>query len=192
MDATTMIVLAIVVVLAIAAVAYWQFDRSRRLRTKYGTEYERAVDETGGRRKAEAELHAREKRVHKLDIRPLSSADRSRYVEAWRRVQADFVDNPEASISHADRLLGDIMQARGYPVSDVEQRAADLSVDHPEVVEHYRTAHDIARAHEHGRAGTEGLRQAMIHYRQLFDELVGDTPPRDDRGAPEEERHVRH
>ena len=192
MDATIMMIVGTIVVLAIAAAVYWQFDRSRRLRTKYGAEYSRTVDETGGRRKAEAELHAREKRVQALDIRPLSTDDRARFIGDWRRVQAEFVDNPKAAISHADSLLGRIMQSRGYPVSDFEQRAADLSVDHADVVENYRTAHAIAEAHERGEAGTEDLRQAMIHYRELFDDLVGEPPGRGDSLDHEEQRHVRH
>jgi hypothetical protein len=188
-----MIVVGVIVVLAIAAVAYWQYDRSRKLRAKYGAEYARAVEETGGRRKAEAELHARERRVDAFDIRPLSEAERGRFIEAWRRVQTEFVDNPAAAIADADRLLGDIMQARGYPVADFEQRAADLSVEHGDVVEHYRVAHAIARAHARGEAGTEDLRQAMIHDRDLFEELVGE-PSRGGRPYvdPEGERHVRH
>jgi len=187
-----MIVVGVILVLAIAAAVYWQFDRSRRLRAKYGAEYSRTVDEAGGRRQAEAELHAREKRVHALDIRPLSSADRGRYDDAWRRVQAEFVDDPKAAITDADRLLGEIMHARGYPVADFEQRAADLSVEHADVVENYRTAHAIAEAHARGEADTEDLRQAMIHYRELFEDLVGEPPRRGDSVDQEEQRHVRH
>jgi hypothetical protein len=192
MDATSIIIVAVILVLAVAAVVYWQYDRSRRLRTKYGAEYERAVEDAGDRRKAEAELHAREKRVNAMEIRPLGGADRERFTQAWRRVQADFVDDPQAAIARADRLLGDIMQARGYPVADFEQRAADLSVDHPEVVENYRIAHEIALDHERGRAGTEDLRQAMIHFRDLFEDLVGQPSRRADGSDVEEERHVRH
>ena len=193
MDANTTLILGVLILLAVAGVVWWQIDRSRKMRDKYGAEYERAVEETGGSRaKAEAELHAREKRVQKMEIRPLSGEDRGRYFEAWRRVQAQFVDDPKTAIADADRLLGDIMQARGYPVTDFEQRAADLSVDHPEVVENYRTAHAIAQAHERGKAGTEDLRQAMIHYRELFEDLVGEPPRRGDSASRQEQRHVRH
>jgi hypothetical protein len=163
------------------------------MRGKYGVEYERAVEDTGGSRaKAEAELHAREKRVKNMDIRPLSGEDRAAYFGAWRRVQAEIVDDPKIAISDADRLLGDIMQARGYPVTDFEQRAADLSVDHPEVVENYRTAHAIALAHQRGEAGTEDLRQAMIHYRELFEDLVGEPPRQGDSASSQEQPHARH
>jgi hypothetical protein len=192
MDATSLTLLGVIVVLVVAAAIYWRYDRSKRFRDKYGAEYSRAVEETGGRRKAEAELQAREKRVQTFDIRRLSSVDRARFIESWRHVQAEFVDDPKAAIADADRLLGEVMSARGYPVVDFDQRAADLSVDYPEVVENYRTAHAIALAHQRGRAGTEDLRQAMIHYRALFEDLVGESP-RGGRPADYEERpDVRH
>jgi len=128
-----------------------------------------------------------------MEIRPLGRQDQARFVDAWRRVQADFVDNPKRAVTAADRLLGDVMATRGYPVEDFEQRSQDLSVDHPEVVENYRTAHEIALAHERGRAGTEDLRQAMIHFRALFEDLVEDpTPHRADPGSHPETDHVRH
>jgi hypothetical protein len=192
MDATTAIVVGVVLVLVIAAAVYWQYDRSRRLRARYGAEYSRAVEETGGRRKAEAELHAREKRVHDLDIRPLGGEARARYLDDWRRVQAEFVDAPETAITDADRLVGAVMQDMGYPIADFDQRAADLSVKHADVVENYRTAHAIALAHQRGQAGTEDLRQAMIHYRELFEDLVGGSPRRGPPADHQEERHVRH
>lgn len=190
MDTTTVIVIAIVVVgLAIAAAAYVQ-RRSRDLRARFGPEYERAVEERGGRMKAEAELRAREKRVETFDTRPLEPQDRAHFIERWRGVQAQFVDDPGAAITAADRLLGEVMAKRGYPVTDFEQRAADLSVDHPEVVENYRAAHAIAQQHERGEADTEDLRQAMIHCKALFEDLVG-LPNGRDRQTAREDRHAR-
>jgi type II secretory pathway pseudopilin PulG len=194
MDNTTLVIaLAVIAVLAIAAVAVWQTQKSRRLKQRFGAEYERTVEDAGDRRRAELELAAREKRVKRMEIRPLSREDRLRFIDAWRRVQAEFVDDPKGAIVDADRLLGDVMGTRGYPVSDFDQRAQDLSVDHPDVVENYRIAHDIARAHERGQAGTEDLRQAMIHFRMLFEELVEDAAPyRADSGSHPEVSHVRH
>ncbi|MDE2487250.1 MAG: hypothetical protein KGO51_07620 [Alphaproteobacteria bacterium] len=182
MDPVPLIAIGVIVLLAIAAVVYMQ-RRSRSLRERFGPEYGRAVEETGGRLKAEAELRQREKRIEKLDIRPLDPADRSRLIARWRDVQAQFVDDPGAAITAADRLLGEVMAKRGYPVVDFEQRAADLSVEHPEVVENYRAAHDIALRHERGQADTEDLRQAMIHCKTLFEDLVG-LPDGRDRGEP--------
>lgn len=177
MDTMTLVVIAAVVIVAVAALAYaMQARRSKTLRSRFGPEYERALDEVGGKRKAEAELAQREKRVEALNIKPLSVADRTRFVGAWRRIQAEFVDDPKASVAKADDLLGEVMATRGYPMSDFDQRSADLSVDHPVVVDNYRAAHDIALRHGRGEAGTEDLRQAMIHYRALFDDLVEDPP----------------
>ena len=175
MNTTSAILLAVIVLaLAGAAYLYLRDRRSRQLRSRFGPEYSRAVEETGDRGKAETRLHRREKRVESLAIHPLASEDRARYVAAWRKVQAEFVDNPKDAVTRADELLGEVMVARGYPVSDFDQRSADLSVDHPMVVQNYRAAHDIALRHQRGEAGTEELRQAMIHYRALFDELVAE------------------
>ncbi len=165
-------------VIVIAGVAAWLFFRKRRtgrLRTQFGeAEYDRAVKEDGSRRYAEAELKERTERVESLNIRPLAAGDRARFVELWRRVQARFVDGPGGAVTEADQLLRDVMSTRGYPVTDFEQRAADISVDHPLVMENYRTAHAIAVRQTQGQANTEDLRQAMIHYRTLFEELVGE------------------
>lgn len=175
MDKTTIIVIAIVViVLIIAGFLLMQRRRTEKLRSSFGPEYERAVRETGDKRKAEAELQERQKRVEKLEIRPLDPKQREGFTSEWQRVQAEFVDDPEGSIRDADILLQDVMSARGYPVKTFDQVAADLSVDHPTVVEHFRTAHDIAVRHAHGEGDTEDLRNAMINYRKLFDELVAD------------------
>jgi hypothetical protein len=131
------------------------------------------VDAKGDRAKAEADLAQREKRVEKLDIRPLEPGKRREFVSRWEGVQARFVDDPPRAVAFADALLGDVMKARGYPVTDFDQRASDISVDHPVVVEHYHKGHDIALRQERGEASTEDLRQALIHYRALFDNLVG-------------------
>jgi hypothetical protein len=169
-----LVAIAAVVVL-VGAVVVAQRRRSQKLRAHYGAEYIAAVDELGDRHKAEAELKAREKRIERLDIRPLSLEETDRYGARWRRVQADFVDDPGGAIADADALLSEVMHARGYPVSDFEQRAADLSVDHPRLVSNYRISHEVALRHARGEAGTEDLRRALIHYRDLFEELV--EPP---------------
>jgi hypothetical protein len=176
---TTQIAIAIAVALmAVAGIAIWLFIRKRRterLRTQFGgAEYTRAMKEGGSRRKAEAVLDQRADRVEGLHIRPLAPGDRARFVESWSRVQARFVDGPGSAVTDADQLLGDVMSTRGYPVSDFEQRAADISVDHPLVLENYRAAHQSALRQTRGQASTEDLRQAMIHYRTLFEELISE------------------
>jgi hypothetical protein len=177
MDTTTLIIILSVILIAavgIGAVIFLRKRKTERLRTRFGPEYARAVQESGGRRQGEAGLQEREKRVAGFAVRPLTPGDRERYVASWRKVQAQFVDDPKSSVTEADRLLGDVMSTRGYSVSDFEQRSADISVNHPLVVENYRAAHEIAGRHARGQASTEDLRQAMIHYRTLFDELVGE------------------
>src|SRR5689334_18836026 len=175
MNQTSWIVVAIVIVavLVVAGLIWSRRRRSEHLRDRFGPEYDRAVDAKGGRSKAEAELAEREKRVEKLDIRPLEPAERREFIQRWTDVQARFVEDPPRAVAFADALLSEVMKTRGYPVSDFDQRAGDISVEHPRVVDHYRTAHDIALRHERGEAGTEDLRQAMIHYRALFEELAG-------------------
>jgi hypothetical protein len=168
----------ILVGVIIAAIAAWFTLRKRRtekLRAQFGAEYDRAVKEDGSRRHAEVGLKERTARVESLNIRPLTAGDRARFGESWSRVQARFVDSPGGAVTEADQLLRDVMSTRGYPVSDFAQRAADISVDHPLVMENYRTAHAIAVRQTQGRANTEDLRQAMIHYRTLFGELVGEA-----------------
>jgi hypothetical protein len=176
------ILLVAVIVVLVIAVA-WLLSRRRQsaqLRTRFGSEYDRTLEDTGDRRAAESELRARQDRVAALDIRPLEAGDRDRYAAEWRQVQALFVDEPRAAIDHADELIGRVMKDRGYPVTDFERRVADVSVDHPDVVEHYRVAHRIASSADRLGTDTEDLRQAMVHYRALFEDLLG---PGDDRGA---------
>jgi len=172
------IVIAIIVIIALvvigAVVTFMRRRERERLQGRFGSEYEHQVEAAGGSRaKAEAELLKREKRVEKFDIKPLAPEQRERFQDDWQAVQAKFVDDPERSVAQADALLAEVMKARGYPVEDFEQRAGDLSVDHPELVKNYRAAHEIARRHAHGEAGTEDLRSAFIGYRALFEELLG-------------------
>jgi hypothetical protein len=186
---TTQIAIAIVVaVMVVGVIAIWLFirkHRTERLRTQFGgAEYARAVKEGGSRRQAEAGLDKRVERVEGLHIRPLAPGDRARFVESWGRVQARFVDGPGGAVTDADQLLRDVMSTRGYPVSDFEQRAADISVDHPLVLENYRAAHQSALRQTRGQASTEDLRQAMIHYRTLFEELVGEPDMARAKAAP--------
>jgi hypothetical protein len=166
-----LIIAAVVIVLVIAALIAAR-RRRERLQERFGPEYDRQVDVSGNRRAAESELAAREKRRSKLEIRPLEPEARDRFMASWREVQARFVDSPETAVGEADRLVADVMRERGYPVEDFEQREADISVDHPQVASEYRAAHGISMAQQHGQASTEDLRQALIHFRSLFDELL--------------------
>ncbi len=165
--------LAVLAVLGIALMVMRK-RRTEQLKSRFGDEYERLAQRTGDEAKAESLLAAREKRVAQFELKPLSDSQRDAFVASWRDVQARFVDEPQDAVATADRLLGEVMAARGYPVAEFAQRAADLSVEHSEVMHHYRTAHDIVVRHERGEAGTEDLRQAMIHYRALFDDLVNE------------------
>jgi FtsZ-interacting cell division protein ZipA len=176
------IVVAIIVILLVALWWYSRRQRSVKLQEKFGSEYERTVAEKGDTRKAEDDLAARQKRVSKLEIRALAADERQRFNDEWRAVQARFVDDPSAAVGDADTLVGRVMEARGYPVGDFEQRAADVSVDYPTVVEHYRAAHAIALRHAQSQVSTEDLRQALVAYRALFAELLEEprtvsTPP---------------
>jgi hypothetical protein len=175
MDTRVLVAVIVAVVLVAGAITFWTYlrNRSRKLHERFGPEYERAIREMGGRRHAEEVLEKREKRVDRLHIRPLRPADQTRFKEEWRQVQARFVDDPNRALNEADELVGELMNVRGYPVVDFEQRAADISVDHPFVVENYRAAHTITLRHRRGEASTEDLRQAMVQYRTLFDELLG-------------------
>jgi hypothetical protein len=171
---TIVILVAVVaiVVIALGLIIVLARRRSRRLHEQFGPEYKHAVRQYGDARKAEAELAAREKRVRKFDIRPLTLQERSNFAEMWRKTQARFVDEPSKALGEADGLMKEVMRTRGYPVGDFEQRAADISVDHPNVVTNYRAGHEIATRNNSGEATTEDLRQAMLHYHALFEELV--------------------
>jgi hypothetical protein len=163
-----------VLVLALLGWYVWQRQRTEALRSRYGPEYERTVTEVGDKRRAESELENRQERVERLDIRPLSAEQRSGYMQVWRAVQTQFVDDPNGTVTDADRLVEHVLRTRGYPISDFDQRAADLSVHHLRVVDNYRAARDIAHRHRRGEATTEDLRQAMVHYRGLFEDLLED------------------
>jgi hypothetical protein len=174
MDTWVWIVIAVlvaIVVLGILATAQ-RTRRSRSLQDRFGPEYDRTVDKAGGRREAEQELREREKRHEELELRPLSQDVRERYLQQWQVTQGQFVDDPTVAVSKADDLVQRVMRDRGYPVDDFEQRAADISVEHPDLVEKYRTANGIARASERGEASTEDLRHSVRHYRALFVELL--------------------
>lgn len=168
------ILIAVLVIggLAVVALAASRGRRSNKLREGFGPEYERVVDETGDRREAERELKDREQRHAAFEIRPLSQPTQERYAEQWRQVQERFVDDPAEAVGSADQLVASVMRERGYPMDDFEQRAADVSVDHPDVVENYRQGHRLVEDHRAGRGSTEDLRQAMVHYRALFEQLL--------------------
>ncbi|HEY3636929.1 MAG TPA: hypothetical protein VGK90_02165 [Rhizomicrobium sp.] len=175
-----LIIIAILVVAAIAVVAaliiHNRKTHKAALQRRFGSEYDRAVAAHGSERKAETALENRQKRVEKLNLRNLDPAERERFVERWKAVQLAFVDSPRGALTEADDVISALMQARGYPVADFEQRAADISVDHPRVTENYRAAHSVEERLRAGEAATtEDMRTAMIHYRALFDELVQPT-----------------
>ncbi|MBA2308948.1 MAG: hypothetical protein H0W01_06570 [Pseudonocardiales bacterium] len=178
-----MTVIIILLVLAIVGIGAWFLMRERRsraLRERFGPEYERSVATTEDRRAAELELLQREKRHRELDVRPLSDEDRAGFEDRWSGVQQGFVDDPGQAVRHADSLVDDVMRARGYPVEDFEQRAADISVEHPVVVQRYREARVIAEANDAGQASTEDLRQAVTSYRALIVALLEPGPAGDD------------
>jgi hypothetical protein len=176
-NTTYLTILAVVLVLVILGAILWPMlarrKRSERLHEHFGPEYDHTVEALGDEKKAQTELDERQKHVKALDIRPLSDAERERYLADWAAVQSKFVDEPPQATVEADHLIMEVMQLRGYPVSDFEQRAADLSVSYPALVSNYRAAREIASKNEQQQADTEELRQAMIHYRSLFEELLG-------------------
>jgi nitrogen fixation-related uncharacterized protein len=178
-NTTTIVILAgvLIILIALGLMALLWRRRSRRLQEQFGPEYKHAVRKYGDARKAEAELAAREKRVRKLEIRPLKQEEQSRFAEVWRKTQARFVDEPSKAVSEADGLIKEVMQTRGYPLGEFDQRAADISVDHPNVVTNYRAGRKIAARNKSGEATTEDLRQAMVHYRSLFEELTEVAEP---------------
>ena len=184
METWVWIVIGVVVAIVVLGVltSALRTQRTRSLQDRFGREYDRTVDRAGGRREAEQELREREKRHDGLELRPLSQDAQERYLQQWQATQGRFVDDPTGAVSEADDLVQRVMRERGYPVDDFEQRAADISVEHPELVEKYRTANGIARASERGEASTEDLRHSVRHYRALFVELLevdGDASARD-------------
>ena len=172
------VLIVIVGVVLVIGVALWMYmkstqnKRTQKLRSKFGPEYDKAIGEHRDRGHAESELQKRATRVAKFNIRSLEAEERSRYAEDWRREQSLFVDDPQAAVNHADTLVQDVMQRRGYPVGDFGQNATDLSVDHPLVVENYRIAHAVALRQGRNRGSTEDLRKAMVSYRALFEDLL--------------------
>ena len=168
-------VLIAVLVLVVVGLGAWMMARNRRsahLREHFGPEYERTVGELGEQRKAEAELVAREKKRKKLDIVDLTPEAREEHAATWQKVQAEFVDDPSGAVGRAERLVTRVMRERGYPIDDFDQRAADISVDHPDIVANYRNAHSIYQSQHNGEIETEAARQAFVHYRALFDRLL--------------------
>ena len=176
---TQAVIVAVLAIVAVALLAWWYMQSQRRahLRTRFGPEYDRTIRETRDVGKAETLLSNRERRVEKLNIRPLSAEESARFSATWRTIQAKFVDDPKGAITNADSLITEVMSSRGYPMSNWDQRVADISVDYPRVVDNYRAGHEITIRHDRGDASTEDLRRAMIAYRELFAELV--EPPRD-------------
>ena len=179
MDTTYIIVAVVLILLVAGAILVSVFSRRKRterLQGKFGSEYDHTVQALGGEKKAHTELEARQKHVASLDIHPLSAKEGDRYVADWAAVQSKFVDEPGQSVINADRLIMEVMQLRNYPISDFEQRAADVSVSYPALVSNYRAAREIALKNEQHQANTEELRQAMIYYRSLFEELLEIEP----------------
>ncbi|HEX2316132.1 MAG TPA: hypothetical protein VHJ17_20490 [Thermomonospora sp.] len=195
MSTAMMVVVAVVVValLAVAGVLLWSRSRSRRLRRQFGPEYDRALERHGDRAAAERELRARRERHQELDLRPLDPRQRALYREQWTHVQEQFVDAPESAVEHADRLVTAVMAERGYPTRDFEDRVAHLSVEHGRTLDQYRRGHQISVRAAAGEATTEDLRQAMVHYRALFEDLLmvpdGERPAGSERASvPREAR----
>ena len=185
LNTTTLAAVIVVAVLLIAGIAWLAYgaNQSKRLKQRFGPEYDAVVGRVG-KAKAETELKRREKRVKTFEIVPLASADAARFSQAWTRIQGSFVDDPKGVLLEADRLVRDLLVKRGYPVADFELRAADISVDHPVVVNNYRAAQRIVSLDQRGEASTEDLRKAVVHFRALFDELLGSTKVRDQVAPP--------
>lgn len=195
MDTWVWIVIVAVAAIVVLAVIWsaTRAKRSRALKETFGREYDRTVENTGDRRAAEQELLERQERHDELELKPLSRESRDRYVRRWQSTQTRFVDDPKGAVAEADALVQEVMQERGYPTDDFDRRVADISVDHPDLVEKYRTAQGIAQASEQGEASTEDMRQSVRHYRALFAVLletngdgvedVDDVSSRDDADA---------
>ncbi|ORW91857.1 hypothetical protein AWB92_16915 [Mycobacterium sp. IEC1808] len=172
-------VVVVVAVVVVAAIVGNRRRKSQRLRQHYGSEYERLVSQAGDKQAAEKELLARERKREKLNIVPLKPAARSDFNVRWQQVQTTFVDDPATAVGVADRLVTEVMCERGYPIDDFDQRAADISVDHPQIVDDYRAAHGIHLAQQRGDVSTEQQREAFVHYRALFEKLLGETADND-------------
>ncbi|MEV1052718.1 hypothetical protein ACFWZR_18165 [Streptomyces sp. NPDC059017] len=183
------VIVPIVIVLLLIAVGAWLITRRRRLRERFGPEYDRTVESRDSRHAAERELRSREQRHRDLDIRELPPEDRDRYAAEWTGVQERFVDEPARCVDDADRLVTRLMSDRGYPTEGYEQQLRDLSVEHGNTLEHYRAAHDVGLRNREGRATTEELRGAMVHYRALFQELLGDPRTSPDPATGTQRRH---
>ena len=185
LNTTTLIAIVAVALILVAFVAWlaWSANQSKRLKQRFGPEYDAVLKRTGSKAKAEAELRRRQKRVDSFEIVPLAPAEATRFSQAWTRLQGSFVDDPKGVLIEADRLVRELLAKRGYPVADFELRAADISVDHPVVVNNYRAAQRIVSLDQRGEASTEDLRKAVVHFRALFDELLG-TPAMRDKVTP--------
>src|ERR1019366_8501686 len=179
MDNTVLIliIVAVVAVIVVAALLFTRKRRSEHLKHQFGPEYDRTVQQHGDARHAEAVLIDREKRVEKFSLRPLNPVDHERYAAEWAEVQRRFVDDPSTAVTQADKLVTNVMAARGYPMADFEQRAADISVSYPNLIENYRSARDLTLRHAKGETSTEDLRRAMVYFRSLFDELLETATP---------------
>jgi hypothetical protein len=181
---------AILLAIVVGITLYNSSRRTKKLRSKFGPEYRRVARAEGDATRGEKVLQEREKRVKKLDIHPLTEQQRNEFADSWELAQAEFVDDPTAAVAHADALVQEVLSVRGYPVVDFEQRVADISVDHPAVAQNYRLAHDIAVKHEHEDVGMEKLREAMLHYRALFADLLHDGGLQPVRQVRSDERRV--
>jgi hypothetical protein len=183
---TTIVIIIVVVVLVAAGLFAWSMMRRRALRDRFGPEYERVVENTSSRTEAERELRERERKHAALELKPLEPESRARYAAAWEELQARFVDEPAGAVGDADALVTRLIAERGYPTEDYEEQLAHLSVEHARTLGHYRDAHEIHLRNERGEASTEQLRQAVVHYRALFADLIGeDTPSRANGSVPD-------
>jgi hypothetical protein len=194
MDSSTLTLIVIAAAIVLLGIVLWtamQRRRTNTLRNRFGDEYDRTVEAEGKRAKAEAVLEEREERVAKLEIRPLEPRERDAAIVDWRETKALFVDSPVEAVHRADRVLAEIMSARGYPMADFDRRFEDLSVDHGEVARHYRDGHELTMKHGRGEGSTEDLRQAMIHFEALFDDLVNEVA-HDDEARPVKSRTRAH